>query len=52
VRWPDIDGPLSFGLNPRLSATATRKRQFMCAVAVDDCKAQVAIGWNILDGTD
>jgi hypothetical protein len=23
---PNIDGPLSFGANPRLSATATRKR--------------------------
>jgi hypothetical protein len=52
VRWPDIDGPLSFRLNPRLSATATREHEFMHPVAVDDCKAQVTVSWNMLDGTD
>jgi hypothetical protein len=49
---PNIDGPLSFGVNPRLFATATRKHEFVYAVAIHDCKAQVTVGWNILNGTD
>ena len=49
---PDIDGPLSIGVNPRLSATATREHEFMYPVAADDCKAQVTVSWNMLDETD
>ena len=49
---PNIDGPLSFGVNPRLSATATRKHEFVHAVAIHDCEAQVTVGWHSLDGTD
>ena len=49
---PNIDGPLSFGVNPRLSAAATRKREFVHAVAIHDCKAQVTVGRHTFDGTD
>ncbi len=49
---PNIDGPLSFGVNPRLFTTATRKHEFVYAIAIHDCKAQVTVGWNILDETN
>jgi hypothetical protein len=49
---PNIDGSLSFGVNPRLSATATREREFVHGAALHDCKAQVTVGWYIPDGTD
>jgi hypothetical protein len=39
--WPNIDGPLSFGFNPSLSAMATRKREFVHGATLHDCKAQV-----------
>jgi hypothetical protein len=52
VGWANLDWPLSFGVNPRLSATATRKYEFVHAVAIHDCKAQVTVGWDFLDGTD
>ena len=49
---PNIDEPLSFGVNPRFSATATRKHECVYAVVIHDGKAQVTVGWNILNGTE
>jgi hypothetical protein len=47
----NLDWPLSFGVNPGLSAAATREHEFVHD-AILDCKAQVTVSWNFLKGAD
>ena len=51
VGWMNLDWPLSFGVNPGLSAAATREHEFVHD-AIHDCKAQVTVSWNFLKGAD
>lgn len=47
----NLKGPPSFGINPVHSETATWKYEFVDAVTVDDCKAQVTVLRDVLCGT-
>jgi hypothetical protein len=47
----NLDWPLSFGVNPVLSAAATREHELV-HVAINDCKPQVTVSWNVLNGDD
>jgi hypothetical protein len=47
----NLDRPLSCGVNPRIPLTATGKNKLM-HVAIYDCKPQVTVGWNVLNGAD
>jgi hypothetical protein len=51
VCWANVDWPLSFGVNPAVSAAATREHEFVHD-AIYDCKAQVTISWNVLKGAE
>jgi hypothetical protein len=44
--------PPSFGVDPGLSETATRKDEFVHAVAILDCEEQVKVRRNVLDRAD
>ncbi len=47
----NLDRPLSCGVNPRIPLTATGKNELVY-VAIYDCKPQVTVSWNVLNGAD
>jgi hypothetical protein len=45
----NLDRPLSCGVNPRIPLTATGENELV-HVAIYDCKPQVTVSWNVLNG--
>jgi hypothetical protein len=48
----NLDGPQKLGVNPGISDQAAREDQLMHAVIVHDCKVQIAVAWDIVNGAD